>query len=114
MERALAERGARVTPLIVQTGLLNAQGRFEEALIQSDEALSEFGDRGDRAVLARLYLHRGTALGALDRPEEAERSYREAIALDHELLGAYSSLAFLFAIQGEPPRPGERSRRWSP
>ena len=106
LKRALAERGPRVTPLIVRAGLLNAQGRFEEALVQSDEALSEFGDRGDRAVLARLYLHRGTALGALDRPEEAERSYREAIALDRELLGAYSSLAFLFALQGRAPEAG--------
>ena len=104
--RALAERGPRVTPLIVRSGLLNAQGRFEEALVQSDEALSEFGDRGDRGVLARLYLHRGTALGALDRPEEAERSYREAIALERELLGAYSSLAFLFAIQGRAAEAG--------
>lgn len=100
LERAMAVRGPRITPLIVRTNLLNAQGRFEEALAQSDEALAEFGDRRDRSVLARLYLHRGTALGALARPVEAEASYREAIALDRELLGAYSSLAFLFALEG--------------
>lgn len=100
LEQALAERGPRITPLIVRTSLLNAQGRFEEALAQSDEALAEFGDRRDRSVLARLFLHRGTALGALARPVEAEASYREAIALDRTLLGAYSSLAFLFALEG--------------
>ena len=104
--RALAERGPRVAPLIVRAGLLNAQGRFEEALTQSDEVLAEFGDRGDRSVLARLYLHRGTALGALDRAEEAERSYRQAIGLDKELLGGYSALAFLFAVEGRAADAG--------
>ena len=106
LERALAERGPRITPLIVRTSLLNAQGRFEEALAQSDEVLAEFGDRRDRSVLARLHLHRGTALGALSRPAEAESSYREAIALDRGLLGAYSSLAFLFAIEGRAADAG--------
>ena len=106
LERALAERGPRITPLIVRTSLLNAQGRFEEALAQSDEVLAEFGDRRDRSVLARLHLHRGTALGALSRPAQAESSYREAIALDRGLLGAYSSLAFLFAIEGRAADAG--------
>ena len=79
LEQALAERGSRIAPLIVRTSLLNAQGRFEEALARSDEALAEFGNRRDRSVLARLYLHRGTALGALARAREAESSYQEAI-----------------------------------
>lgn len=106
LERALAGRGPRIAPLVVRTSLLNAQGRFEEALAQSDEALAEFGDRRDRSVLARLYLHRGTALGALSRPVEAEASHREAIALDRGLLGAYSSLAFLLAIEGRGAEAG--------
>jgi arylsulfatase A-like enzyme/cytochrome c-type biogenesis protein CcmH/NrfG len=106
LERALTERGPRIAPLIVRTSLLNAQGRFEEAVAQSDEALAEFGDRRDRSVLARLYLHRGTAFGALSRPAEAEASHREAIALDRGLLGAYSSLAFLLAIEGRAAEAG--------
>ena len=106
LERALAGRGPRIAPLVVRTSLLNAQGRFEEALAQSEEALAEFGDRRDRSVLARLYLHRGTAFGALSRPAEAEASHREAIALDRGLLGAYSSLAFLFAIEGRAAEAG--------
>ena len=106
LARALAERGPRVAPLIVRTRLLNAQGRFEEALVQSEEALAEFGDREDRPLLARLHLHRGTAFGTLGRAEEAERAYREAIALDRELLGAYSSLAFLFATRGRAAEAG--------
>ncbi|MCY3965200.1 MAG: sulfatase-like hydrolase/transferase [Acidobacteria bacterium] len=103
---ALAERGPRVAPLIVRTRLLNAQGRFEEALVRSEEALAEFGDREDQPLLARLHLHRGTAFGTLGRAEEAERAYREAIALDRELLGAYSSLAFLFATRGRAAEAG--------
>ena len=106
LERALAGRGPRIAPLVVRTSLLNAQGRFEEALAQSEEALAEFGDRRDSSVLARLYLHRGTALGALARAEEAENSYREAIALERGLLGAYSSLAFLLAIDGRAAEAG--------
>ncbi len=106
LERALAGRGPRIAPLVVRTSLLNAQGRFEEALAQSDEALAEFGDRRDRSVLARLYLHRGTAFGALSRPVEAQASHREAIALDRGLLGAYSSLAFLLAIEGRAAEAG--------
>ncbi len=106
LERALAERGPRVAPLVVRTSLLNAEGRFEEALAQSEEALAEFGDRRDPSVLARLHLHRGTALGALSRPTQAEASFREAIALDRGLLGAYSSLAFLLAIDGRAAEAG--------
>ncbi len=106
LERALAGRGPRIAPLVVRTSLLNAQGRFEEALAQSEEALAEFGDRRDRSVLARLHLHRGTALGALSRPAEAQASHREAIALDRGLLGAYSSLAFLLAIEGRGAEAG--------
>lgn len=107
LERAIAERGPRLTPLIVRAGWLNVQGRFEEALEQTDAVLAEFGDRGDRKVLARLFLHRGTALGALERMAEAERSYREATDLDAELLGAYSSLAFLFALHGRAAEAGQ-------
>ncbi len=106
LEKAVAERGPRLTPLIVRAGWLNAQGRFEEALVQTDEVLSEFGSRGDRTVLARLFLYRGTALAALERMDAAERSYREAIALDGELLGAWSSLAFFFALQARAAEAG--------
>lgn len=107
LERAIAERGPRLTPLIVRAGWLNVQGRFEEALAQTDEVLAAFGHRADRTILARLFLHRGTALGALERTVEAERSYREAIDLDAELLGAYSSLAFLFALEGRAAEAGQ-------
>ncbi len=106
LETAVAERGPRVTPLIVRVAWLNALGRFKEALAQADEALSEFGDRGDRQNLARLLLYRGTALGALDRVEDAERAWREAAAMDEGLLGAWSSLAFLLALQGRTAEAG--------
>ncbi len=103
---AIAERGGRLTPLIVRAAWLNAQGRFEEALTQTDEVLAEFGERGDRSVLARLFLHRGTAFAALERMDEAERSYRESVRLDDELLSAYSSWAFAQALDGRGPEAG--------
>jgi len=107
LELAIAERGPQVAPLITKTAWLNRQERFEEALALSDEALAEFGERADREILAHLYLYRGTALSALGRDDEAESAYQEAIALRRELLGAYSSLAFLQALTG---RGGEVGR----
>lgn len=106
LDRAIAERGPQVMPLITQTAWLNEQGRFEEALALSDEVLAEFGDRGDREILAHLYLYRGTALAALARESESERAYREAIALRPDLLGAYSALAFLQALVGRGAEVG--------
>ena len=107
LDRAIAERGPQVMPLITRTAWLNKQQRFEEALTQSDEVLAEFGDRGDREILGHLYLYRGTALAALGRDGEAESAYREAMELRRDLLGAYSSLAFLQALTG---RVGEVGR----
>ena len=107
LERAVAARGFRVRPLITRTVWLNRQDRYEEALALSDEVLAEFGDRGDREILGHLYLYRGAALAALGRDEEAESAYREAMGLRPDLLGAYSSLAFLQALTG---RGGEVGR----
>lgn len=107
LDLAIAERGPRIMPLITKTAWFNEQDRFEEALALSDEVLALFGDRGDREILGHLYLYRGAALAALDREAEAENAYREAIALRRELLGAYSSLAFLQALTG---RAGEVGR----
>ena len=107
LERAIAERGAQLNPLITRTAWFNAQDRFEEALAETDAVLAEFGDRGDREILGHLYLYRGAALAALGREAESESAYREAIALRPELLGAYSSLAFLQALTG---RGGEVGR----
>ena len=89
-----------MAPLITKLAWLNRQDRFEESASLSEEVLVEFGERDDREVLGHLYLYRGTALAALGRETEAESAYREAIALRPELLGAYSSLAFLQALAG--------------
>lgn len=107
LELAIADRGPQVAPLITKTAWLNRQDRFEDALALADEALAEFGERADREVLGHLYLYRGTALSALGRNDEAESAYREAIVVRRELLGAYSSLAFLQALTG---RGGEVGR----
>ena len=107
LDLAIAERGPQIMPLITKTAWFNEQDRFEEALALSDEVLAEFGDRGDREILGHLYLYRGAALAALGREAESESAYREAIALRRELLGAYSSLAFLQALTG---RAGEVGR----
>ncbi len=99
LEQAIADRGANVSPLITKTNWLNRRGRFEEALALSDQVLAEVDDRGNREMLGPLFLYRGTALAALDRSGEAVDAYRQAIAAQGELLGAYSALAFLHALE---------------
>ncbi len=106
LQLAIAGRGPQVAPLITKLAWLNRQDRFEETATLSDEVLAEFGERGDRGILGHLYLYRGTALAALGREPEAESAYREAIALRPELLGAYSSLAFLQALTGRGAEVG--------
>lgn len=106
LDRAIAERGPQVQPLITKLAWLNRQDRFEDTETLSDEVLAEFGERSDRGILGHLYLYRGTALAALGREPEAESAYREAIALRPELLGAYSSLAFLQALAGRGAEVG--------
>ncbi|MDE2923208.1 MAG: sulfatase-like hydrolase/transferase [Acidobacteriota bacterium] len=106
LQLAIAARGPQVAPLITKLAWLNRQDRFEETATLSDEVLAEFGERGDRGILGHLYLYRGTALAALGREPEAESAYREAIALRPELLGAYSSLAFLQALTGRGAEVG--------
>ena len=106
LDLAIAERGPQIQPLITRAAWLNRHERFEDALALSDEVLAEFGDRGDREILGHLYLYRGTALAALGRSEEAETAYREALELRRELLGAYSSLAFLQALLGRGAEVG--------
>lgn len=106
LQQAIAARGPQVAPLITKLAWLNRLARFEETATLSDEVLSEFGERSDRGILGHLYLYRGTALAALGRETEAESAYREAIALRPELLGAYSSLAFLQALTGRDAEVG--------
>ncbi len=106
LERAIARRGPRIAPLITKLAWLNRQERFEQALTLSDEVVTEFGEREDRRILGHLYLYRGAALAALGRTSEAERAYREAISLRTDLLGAYSSLAFLQALTGRGAEVG--------
>ena len=106
LQRAIDGRGPQVAPLITKLAWLNVQDRFEETATLSDEVLAEFGERSDRGILGHLYLYRGTALAALGREKEAEGAYREAIALRPELLGAYSSLAFLQALTGRGAEVG--------
>ncbi len=107
LRRAVAGRGRRVAPLITRLAWLIGQDRFEETLALSDEVLAEFGDRRDRRVLGHLYFYRGAALTALGSEGAAEGAYREAISLRPELLGAYSSLAFLQAHTGRGAEVGK-------
>jgi len=106
LDRAIEARGHHVTPLITRLAWLNRSGRFEQTVVSSEEVLREFGERQDREVLAHLYLYRGTALAALSRGAEAARDYRQAIQLRPGLLGAYSSLAFLHAVEGRVAETG--------
>ena len=106
VEEALADRGRRIDALIIKSALLNRRGRHQEAIETCEQAEREFGDREDRQVLHGLYFQRGSALGSLGRFAEAKAAYRSSIELAPRNLAAYTSLAFLYALENNGPEAG--------
>jgi len=73
---------------------LDAQGRFDEALVQYHEAL--------RLVPGRYQIHNnlGNILGILGRPEEALAEYREAVRLKPDLAFLHNGTGQMLARLG--------------
>lgn len=106
MEQAIAHRGKRIQPLIIQSALLNRRGQHQQALEICEQAEREFADRSDREILHGLFFQRGTAYGSLGRFAEAKHAYRQSIELAPRNLEAYAALAFLHALENEGPQAG--------
>ncbi len=113
LEQALANRGRRLAPLIVQAELRLMQKRFEEAIALTEQAEQEYGQGSvqDPALIRGLYYVRGKALGELGRGPAAVAAFEREIASNPDYLPAYTHLAFIRAMRGESREAGGALRR---
>lgn len=81
------------------------EGRYELALARLDDAL-ELTPRD-----CELLVERGAVLFQLQRPDEAQRAFAEALTLHADLPGALEGLALVAATRGEYARACERLER---
>lgn len=96
---ALEARGSRLGPLITLAGVLEAQGKLDEALKLTDEAL---GEMKPGQTFTGLYLVRGDLFGRLGRAPEAEQAFLREIRDFPADTAAYTRLAVLYASLGRP------------
>ncbi len=100
LDEALAARGTRVEPLITLAELLVREGNHAAAVDAAARARREFGDRQDVEVLRGLAYQEGLALANLGRTGEAERAFRNEIALSPNEIAPYTRLAGVLALSG--------------
>jgi arylsulfatase A-like enzyme/Flp pilus assembly protein TadD len=96
---SLETGGSRITPLISLAQLLQKQGKNEEALQNTDQAVADLARTGGRHE--GLQALRGDLLARLGRPAEAETAFLDEIAKFPGNLAPYSRLATLYAAQGK-------------
>lgn len=101
-----ASDSKRIQALITKSAVLNKRGQYEEALAICEEAERQFGKRSDRQALHGVFYQRGVAYGSLGRFADAKEAYRLAIELAPRNLEAYTSLAFLYALENQGPEAG--------
>ena len=99
---AVAAGGERMTPRLTLAEALVAQGKLEEALRQTDEVIAELGRRAAGQSLPRLWYVRGDILARLQRNAEAEQAFLREIGGFPADVRTYSSLAVLYASEGNP------------
>ena len=111
VDEALRDRGTRIGPLLALAALRVAQDRQLEAIEVTETAENEFEGRTDREQLRGLYFTRGKAYALLGDTESARHAFQAEIEIDPRSLGAYTHLAFLYALDNEAPLAGETLRR---
>jgi tetratricopeptide (TPR) repeat protein len=82
----------KADPKIVEAEALLAEGKHERALALIDEAIAAEPNQ------ARFHYVRGNALSYLDRDQEAEAAYRQAIELDPDDALPHAALGNLLAF----------------
>lgn len=110
---ALEDKGTRVGPLIALAEVYQAQGKLEQALAKIREAEAAYAEREakDEDLLRGLELARGRTLADLGDAAAAEAAFEREISRFPDQLRAYSSLAILHALLGDPARAGAAVRR---
>jgi arylsulfatase A-like enzyme/Tfp pilus assembly protein PilF len=102
VQEALARRGSRIGPLVTAAELRFSQGRLQEALVLTDQALDEFGDRTDWLSIRGLHYLRGSTFARLGQLDAAARSFSTETDLFPTALEAYANLARVYALQRQP------------
>jgi choline-sulfatase len=93
----------RIGPKIVLAQTLLEQGRLEDALKVTQEAVDEVGRMEGRPKFASLFFHHGDLLARLGREAEAEQAFRREIEDFPSNPYTYTRLSVLYASQGRAP-----------
>lgn len=96
---ALEARGSRIGPVVTLASILQVQGKTDEGLRLTGEAIAEMSP-GQK--FPGLYLVRGDLLARLGRAGEAEAAFKREIADFPADTAAYTRLAVLYASAGQP------------
>jgi arylsulfatase A-like enzyme/thioredoxin-like negative regulator of GroEL len=110
---SIAEKGDRVGPLVALADVLNARGRYEEALARVREAEAVYAQRKtpDPDLLRGLALTEGKIHADRGDAVAAEAAFRKEIERFPQELRAYSGLAILYALIGRAPQAGLTLKR---
>ena len=96
---ALAARGSRLGPVVTLASILQVQGKLEEGLRLTDQAI---GEMGEGQKFPGLFLVRGDLLARLGRAGEAEAAFLREIRDFPGDAAGYTRLAVLYASAGRP------------
>ncbi|HKH49497.1 MAG TPA: sulfatase-like hydrolase/transferase [Thermoanaerobaculia bacterium] len=90
----------RIGPKIVLAQTLQEQGRLEDALKVTQEAVDEVARMEGRPKFSGLFFHHGDLLARLGRDAEAEQAFRREIEDFPSNPYPYTRLSVLYAAQG--------------
>lgn len=90
----------RIGPKIVLAQTLQEQGRLEDALKVTQEAVDEVAKMEGRPKFSTLFFHHGDLLARLGRDAEAEKAFLREIEDFPANPHPYTRLAVLYASQG--------------
>ncbi len=97
--QAIAARGSRIGPLVTLAGILQAQGKVDEAMKTAEDAKREL-EAGQS--FPGLELVRGDLLARAGRLPEAEQAFVSEIRAYPSSPAGYTRLAVLYASAGRP------------
>jgi choline-sulfatase len=108
---ALSARGSKIGPLLTLAQVLTEEGKLEEALAATQQAVDELGKESGRQRFAGLFYVRGDILGRLGRNAEAEQCFLREIADTPGDTKAYTRLSVLYASEGRASEAVDALRR---
>ncbi|HEX6850494.1 MAG TPA: sulfatase-like hydrolase/transferase [Candidatus Polarisedimenticolaceae bacterium] len=110
---AIADDGSRIAPRIVLAEALLAQGKFAEALAETDRLLEVYRALAtpDPAALRGAALVRGRAFASLGDADRATAALEQEIELFPDQVAAYAHLAVVRRLAGDAAGAGDVVRR---